>query len=341
MAGKTNRMAQDRNLQAVVSHMAKLEVSGLPRNYELFHEALSGADAALSHEVLALSASPSQAQLDEIGVRYQLAGFIALATPTGRGQEIRLLSELREKMASGVAQKQGFTRVLEAVARSLREDNDAGPRDILAEIEYLSVSLSDAVVAETELEAMLKDGAERIAKAERDASAARAVTLRDRLTGLPNHAALAEHLEALYGSDADDHEAALFLVTIADLPDLMQTYGEPAISRIVKRTATIFRKAIKKNDFLARIGKGDFAFVLRDVNRESLYSIAMRLTASIADNLAFATSDGTTGLGLSIGAVLQSDAFSPQQLRQQATAALEASKANGRPAVFVPGEMAR
>ncbi|SMF50575.1 GGDEF domain-containing protein [Neorhizobium sp. CSC1952] len=341
MAGETSKRAWDRNLQMVSQHMARLEVSGLPRNYELFHEALSGADAALSREVAALPAAPSQAILDEIGIRHRLPGFIALAIPAGRGHEIKLLSELREKMASGVAQKQGFTRVLEAVARSLREDSDAGPRDILAEIEYLSVSLSDAVVAETELEAALKDGAERIIKAERDASAARAVTLRDRLTALPNHAALAERLEALYGGDADGRDAALFLVTISDLPELVRTYGEPAINRIIRKTATIFRKAIKKNDFLARIGRGDFAFVLKDVSRDSVHPIAERLAASLADNLVFAASDRAAAtLGLSIGAALTRDAFSPQQLRLQATAALEMSKANGRPAVFIPGETA-
>ncbi|WP_162895009.1 GGDEF domain-containing protein [Rhizobium terrae] len=339
MAGEVSKAARDRNLHAVTQYMAKLEVGGLPRNYELFHEALSGSDAALSRDVLALAANPSQTQLDEIGLRHQLPGFVALNPPKGREQEIKLLMELRDKMASGVAQKQGFTRVLETVARSLRQDSNAGPADILAEIEYLSVSLSDAVVAETELEAILRSGADRLAKAEREALTARSVTLRDRLTSLPNHAALAERLETLYGANGESRETALFLVTINDLPHIAQTYGEPAANRLVKKAATIFRKAVKKNDFLARIGKGDFAFLFRDVDRDSVQPIAERLAASIADNLIFAASEGAPALRLSIGASLTADAFSPPELRLQATSALEAAKANPRLTVVTYADM--
>jgi diguanylate cyclase (GGDEF)-like protein len=337
MAGEASRTGQDRGLQAVVQLMAKLDVSGLPRNYELFHEALLGGDPALSREVLALPAGPSQTVLDEMGQRHQLPAFVALLPVRGRDQEIKLLLELRDKMASGVTQKKGFSRVLETVARSLRQDSTAGPEDILAEIEYLSVSLSDAVVAETELEAILRAGADRLVKAEHEASVARSVTLRDRLTSLPNHAALAERLEALYGVDADSRDTALFLVTITDLTHLARTYGDPAVNRIVKKAASIFRKAIKKNDFLARIGKGDFAFVFRDVSRDSVQPIAERLIASITDNLVFAASDGTSGIGLSVGAALAADAFSPQELRLQAGSALEAAKANPRLTVALHG----
>lgn len=336
MAGEVSKTARDRNLQVVSQQMAKLEVSGLPRNYELFHEGLAGTDAALSREILAITSTPSQAVLDEIGLRYQLPGFVALAIPKSREHEIRLLGELRDKMESGVTQKQGFTRVLEAVARSLREDNNAGPGDILAEIEYLSVSLSDAVVAETELEAVLRAGTDRLVRAERDALAARNVTLRDRMTSLPNYAAFAERLETFYGTEGGRRDGALFLVTIPDLADIALTYGEPAANRIVKKAASVFRKAIKKNDFLARIGKGDFAFLFHDVGRGDVQPIAERLTASIADNLVFAASDrSATPLGISIGAALTTDAFSPQQLRQQASAALDGAKANPRLTVAV------
>ncbi|UIY30535.1 hypothetical protein LZK73_08265 [Neorhizobium galegae] len=37
--------------------------------------------------------------------------------------------------------------------------------------------------------------------------------------------------------------------------------------------------------------------------------IAERLIASITDNLVFAASDGTSGIGLSVGAALTADAF--------------------------------
>lgn len=333
---------QDRSLQVIGQHMARLSVSGLPRNYELFHEAVSGTDTALSREVMAISSLPSQAELDEIGLRYQLPGFVALASQRGRQQEIRALAELREQMTHGATQRQSFARALETVARSLREDNSSGhyasPSDILAEIEYLSVTLSDTVVAETELSDALRACVTRLSDAERDNATARAATVRDRLTSLPNHAAMMEKLEALYGSDGQPRGTALFLVSIADLADIAQTYGEAAATRIVRKAGSIFRKAIKKNDFLARTGKDEFAFLLSNVERDSIQPIADRLTAQVSDHLVFATSNGVgkASVEIAIGVALGSEAFSPQQLRLQAATALEVSRSRGRIAVYSP-----
>jgi diguanylate cyclase (GGDEF)-like protein len=341
MSTQVRKPVQDRTLQAVSQHMARLDVAGLPRNYELFHEALSGADVALTRDVMALPVAPRQALLDDIGTRYQLPGFVAHSLPKSRDPDIRLLAGLREKMASGAEQKRGFARALEAVAKSLREDNGAGPGDILAEIEYLSVSLSDAVVAEAELEAALRTGASLLTEAEQDVSAARAVILRDRMTGLPNHAAFTERLEALYADDTEGRDTALFLVALSDISDLADHYGEAAATKIVKKAASIFRKTIKKDDFLARIGKGEFAFLFRHVSRDAIKPIATRLANSIAENLVFATSDSQSALRLSMGAALASEAFSPQQLRQQAVVAAEAAQANPRSNVIVHGDMTK
>jgi diguanylate cyclase (GGDEF)-like protein len=341
MPTQSRKSMPDRALQAVSQHMARLEVSGLPRNYELFYEAFCGADANLRREILSLPTGPQQAHLDEIGGRYQLPGFVAVTMPTSRENDIRLLSKLRDQMSNGVEQKKGFAKVLETVARSLREDNDAGPQDILAEIEYLSVSLSDAVVAETELEAALRAGTSQLINAERNAATARAVMLRDRLTGLPNHAAFTERLEAVFSSDTAQHDVALVLVAISDIGELADTYGEATANRILKKAASIFRKTIKKNDFVARIGKGEFAFLFRDVTRDSIRPIADRLITSIADNLVFATSEGSAGVELVIGSALSGDAISPQQLRQQAVAAAEATRGQYRSTGAAVGAVAR
>lgn len=341
MPTQARKAAQDRTLQAVSQHMARIEVNGLPRNYELFYEAHCGTEVGLSREVMALPVAPNQMLLDEIGTRYQLPGFVASGLPKSRDPDIQILANLREKMASGAEQKRGFSRALEAVAKSLREDDGAGPGDILAEIEYLSVSLSDAVVAETELEAALRSGANLLTMAEQNVSGARAVMMRDRMTGLPNHAAFTERLEALYADENDSRDTALFLVAVSDISDIADTYGEAAATRIVKKAAAIFRKTIKKDDFLARIGKAEFAFLFRHVGRDAIKPIATRLTASINDNLIVAISEGAPAIRLSMGAAIATDAFSPQQLRQQAVLAAEASRANPRMNVIIHGDTGR
>src|SRR3954470_19823997 len=51
----------------VVATMRQLGVLGLPRNYEIFYEALSGTNRELSLAVVSLSNRPTQDELDKIG----------------------------------------------------------------------------------------------------------------------------------------------------------------------------------------------------------------------------------------------------------------------------------
>ena len=55
---------------SVVATMRQLGVVGLPRNYEIFYEALSGTNRDLSLEVVSLSNRPTQEELDRIGQKY-------------------------------------------------------------------------------------------------------------------------------------------------------------------------------------------------------------------------------------------------------------------------------
>jgi diguanylate cyclase len=54
----------------VLATLRQMGVIGLPRNYEIFYEALSGSNPRLSLEVLALSQRPKQEQLDAISRKY-------------------------------------------------------------------------------------------------------------------------------------------------------------------------------------------------------------------------------------------------------------------------------
>ncbi|MEP6564745.1 MAG: GGDEF domain-containing protein, partial [Mesorhizobium sp.] len=51
----------------VVTAMRQLGVLGLPRNYEIFYEALNGTNRELSLAVVSLSNRPTQEDLDKIG----------------------------------------------------------------------------------------------------------------------------------------------------------------------------------------------------------------------------------------------------------------------------------
>jgi hypothetical protein len=85
----------------VVATMSQMGVIGLPRNYEIFYEALTGTNAALSLEVIALGNRPTQEQLDLIGQKF-------FAQNHGQG----IVEHAREILA----------RELEGVANLLRNE---------------------------------------------------------------------------------------------------------------------------------------------------------------------------------------------------------------------------
>ena len=55
---------------AVMATVSQMNVIVLPRNYEIFYEALIGTNPALSREVIAPINRPTQEQLDLIGRRF-------------------------------------------------------------------------------------------------------------------------------------------------------------------------------------------------------------------------------------------------------------------------------
>ena len=77
----------------VVATMRQLGVVGLPRNYEIFYDALAGTNHDLSVAVVSLSNRPTQDELDKIG-----RAFFAHSHGSGIVEHVRdtIAKELEE-----------------------------------------------------------------------------------------------------------------------------------------------------------------------------------------------------------------------------------------------------
>ncbi|RYC17755.1 GGDEF domain-containing protein [Ciceribacter ferrooxidans] len=336
--------ATDR-LQRVTQAMARLKVDALPRNYELFHEALFGHDPALARDVASLAASPPQHALDRIGLAYRLTGHCGLIEEKSCVEAARVLSGAADEMAAAIREKQAFVKAMETILHSVREDRDCSVEDLLADIDFLQSSAAELLRSESRAEQALKAGLDRLDAAERAARAAKAEILRDRLTGLPNRIAFANRIESLYESGELPHGVALLIADIDGFGAVNRDYGTESGNRILKRLAAILRKSIKKNDFVARIGADEFAFLFAEVDIAAARAIAGRIHDSVENGLVFATAAGEDNgaLGLSIGIALSDGAESAQHLVSQAEQALTVAKADPRApiACFAPGVSGR
>lgn len=65
----TSEQSTDIAMTVVVT-MRQMGVLGLPRNYEIFYEALTGSNHELSVDLVSLGRRPKQEELDKIGQKY-------------------------------------------------------------------------------------------------------------------------------------------------------------------------------------------------------------------------------------------------------------------------------
>jgi diguanylate cyclase (GGDEF)-like protein len=319
------------DLQKVGLYMAKLRVPGLPRNYQLFHEALFGKDRSIGAEIAALGPNPSQVLLDEIGVKYHMTSHCGVPVENSQADAVRMLREVAEKLGEGLKKKQLFARTVEAVTRSVANDPEHSLAVFNAEMDFLSASLESLVVYETELAEMLKADMEKLESIEKCASATRTAATTDRITGLPNHVAFGSRVTALYEND-DAPNTALVLVDIDDFRSFNAKYGPQVSSQILKKLGTLFRKTIKKDDFVARLGSDDFALLFSGIDADIARTIAGRLRTSVEETMVFANADKTehARLTVSLGIALSNEATSPAELVAHAQTALVAAQANRR-----------
>ncbi|HEX8049118.1 hypothetical protein [Rhizobium sp.] len=132
-------------LEAIGRHMAKLKVKNLPRNYQLFHEALYGHDRRIAKEIASLGPTPPQTELDDIGLKHHLVSHCGLVARKSETDAAEMLRDVANQLAEGLRKKQRFTRERDAVPQTL----DA--------MDCLNASLSNLLLYETELTERLRD----------------------------------------------------------------------------------------------------------------------------------------------------------------------------------------
>ncbi len=177
---------------------------------------------------------------------------------------------------------------------------------------------------------IVRDISERKATLER----IRFLALNDSLSGLPNRAALDEHLRALINAKPLAGFAVLFL-DVDQLKRINDSLGHAAGDSLLKETADRLARlcaaenALDQDAWLSRIGGDEFVLTLRNPEETTLESFVSRIEASF--DAPFFLSGRKIKASASIGvAVFPEDGDDSNQLLKNADAAMYAAKASGR-----------
>ncbi|MCS4504645.1 hypothetical protein KBTX_00388 [wastewater metagenome] len=125
----------------------------------------------------------------------------------------------------------------------------------------------------------------------------------DPLTGVPNRAALEEHLALSLARRRTDRMLAVLFLDIDGFKRVNDAYGHDTGDRLLAHFATTLRNTLRDGDFVARLGGDEFTIVLEDIRE-------LRHAVTVAEKLLYAmdspvTVNGHTfRVGTSIGIAL-------------------------------------
>lgn len=321
----------------IAQAMANLGVSPLPRNYALFYEAISGRNAELARELAALGPSPAPAKIDELGIRHNLASHATLSADKVQAEAAKLLGDAAVAMREANGRKASFVRQLTDFSLRLETDPVVGMSDFADAAQAIREQAAVLLREETRFSGRLDEAAAQLSSLEGDIDALRAAATRDPSTGLPNRTAFAARLSALFVDAETAAPTALVVVSVDGLRAVGERYGIGPLEMALKKLAPTFRKSIKKNDFVSRIGLDELAFLFSDVSAANAEAIVSRIRASIeAVEIPLPERAFTpVTLSLSAGIAMTGQASGDSDLASQAELALQAVKATGQPGQLV------
>lgn len=153
------------------------------------------------------------------------------------------------------------------------------------------------------------------------------LSVTDSLTGLANHRALIQRLEAestRYGRTR--REFSVLMADVDEFKKYNDAFGHPAGDEVLRKVAAILRDATRTVDCVARYGGEEFAIIMPETGSAGAALMAERIRARVAAD-EFPGRKVTLSIGV---AEFPSDADSPQTIIAAADEALYRAKRAGR-----------
>jgi diguanylate cyclase len=312
--------------------MRQMGVAGLPRNYEIFYEALSGANPELSMELVSLGKRPRQDELDRIGHKFFTQNHELGIVDTARDTITRQLDDIARILLTERGYLEKFGRILDQAAEGL-SNRQTITREILQKIAgVMATATSSTIDYSKQTVGSLGDRSVELESVKLKLEEYKRLADTDPLTHIWNRRAFDRQVAGIYDTPKQVMFSALILADIDRFKEINDRYGHPVGDKIIQIIAGILRSCGPEQMFVARTGGEEFAMIVEGGTADSTIAFADRLRVTVAET-PFINSHTRVSYGpitISLGICMASDAESPEDLYAKADRALYRSKVNGR-----------
>ena len=326
----------------VAATMRQLGVLGLPRNYEIFYEALTGSNHALGLAVVALSNRPTQDELDRIGQRFFAQNHVQGIVEQARDVIAKELEDIAALLRNERSHVEKYGRILHETADGLTERGMISQEFLQKIAGAMSLATTSKIDHGKRVATQLDEKTAELESVKAKLEEYKRLADTDPLTLIWNRRAFDKEIASIYNSDKGILFNALILADIDRFKAINDRFGHPAGDRILRIIADIFRSSVDGDIFVARTGGEEFALIVEGASEEMTWEIAERIRV-LLEQTAFSGSQTGTSYGpvtVSMGICMASEAESAEDLYTKADRALYRSKVGGRNRVTKHSSMA-
>ena len=319
--------------------MRQMGVLGLPRNYEIFYEALTGSNPELSLELVQLGKRPKQDELDKLGHKYFTQNHGQGIVDSVRDTIAKQLEDITKILLNERSYLEKYGRILDQTAEGLN-NRQMITKDLLTKIVGVMATATNTTIDHgKQAVTTLGDRSAELENVKSKLEEYKKLADTDPLTHIWNRRAFDRRITRIYDSPKAIMFNALILADIDRFKEINDRHGHPVGDKIIQIIAGILQSQSREDMFVARTGGEEFAIIVEG-SEESVFTFAERLRKSIAE-AQFGNSQTGVNFGaitISMGVCMATEADSPEDLYAKADRALYRSKVGGRNQVSVyPG----
>lgn len=314
----------------VVYAMRAMGVPPIPRNYELFYEAYIGSNPALTRELAALGTRATQQELDALGEQY-FTHQHSRVVEQAHGKIIAELDALLRLLRQEQNSLESYNRLLGETYLQINSKSSSSADLLRNAIAILTDATGDTMAQGEKTVESVSQKSQEMDLIRQELNEYKRIANTDSLTRLANRRAFDERLTTVYNDDSPTL-TALVLLDIDHFKKINDSFGHPVGDKILATVATVIRKNVRKDAFVARTGGEEFAIIFEGNTADEIHHVCERVRIALEET-PFKNSKTGVDYGpitISLGFCMAEAATDPGELYSKADTALYCAKNDGR-----------